>query len=269
MPSYAIAGASRGIGYALLKELSADPANVVIGIVRSTGPLEEKIANELPGRKNIHVVYGDLVNLSSLKSAADSVSAITGGSLDVLIANAAIVKPDFYSIDDPKQKWEDFDKDCLDSFNTNALGTIHLMALFVPLIRKGQLKKIVAISSGMADIDFILESGVRFQSPYAISKAALNLAIAKFHVEHAKEGILFMALSPGFVDTGHANLNLIPGGGAGMQELMDAMTRYAPHVVRPATPEESATAVLNVIDKATIEKNGGIMVSHLGTKRWL
>jgi len=85
MPSYAIAGASRGIGvrpnkgdllalalltlvqYALLKELSADPANVVIGIVRSTGPLEEKIANELPGRKNIHVVYGDLVNLSSLK----------------------------------------------------------------------------------------------------------------------------------------------------------------------------------------------------------
>jgi NAD(P)-dependent dehydrogenase (short-subunit alcohol dehydrogenase family) len=97
--------------------------------------------------------------------------------------------------------WPDFDRAALDSFKTNALGNIHLMALFVPLIQKGNLKKVVAISSGMADIDFIRQSGNYAQTPYSMSKAALNLAMAKFHAQYAPEGILFMTLSPGLVDT--------------------------------------------------------------------
>lgn len=76
------------------------------------------------------------------------------------------------------------------------------MSVFTPLIQKGHLKKIVAISSGMGDIDFTVEANVLFQAPYSISKAALNMAIAKFHVQYRKEGILFMGISPGVVDTG-------------------------------------------------------------------
>lgn len=38
-------------------------------------------------------------------------------------------------------------------------------------------------------------------APYAASKAALNLLIAKFSASYADEGILFLSLCPGLVDT--------------------------------------------------------------------
>jgi hypothetical protein len=56
---------------------------------------------------------------------------------------------------------------------------------------------------------------------------------------------------------------------AGVPGMLSAMAKYAPNAKFPITPEESAELVLGVVDKATIEENGGIMVSHLGTKRWL
>jgi NAD(P)-dependent dehydrogenase (short-subunit alcohol dehydrogenase family) len=84
-----------------LKHLSADPSNVVVGIVRSVQPAQDKVAQELPERKNIHLVHGDLTDAASLKKAADAVASITGGSLDVLIANAALVQGDFKAINDP------------------------------------------------------------------------------------------------------------------------------------------------------------------------
>lgn len=44
---------------------------------------------------------------------------------------------------------------------------------------------------------------------------------------------------------------------------------YAPHFTGPSKVEDSIRDVLNVIDNATIEKTGGLMISHLGTKQWL
>ncbi|KAB5547358.1 hypothetical protein GE09DRAFT_208997 [Coniochaeta sp. 2T2.1] len=269
MPSYAVTGAARGLGYALLTRLSADPNNTVVGIVRNVKAAEELVAKDLPDRKNLHLIHGDLTDYASLKSAADAVASITGGSLDVLIANAALVAGDFLAINDSKQDWEAFDNLSLESFKINALGNIHLFSHFVPLIQKGNLKKVVALSTGQADIDFINESGMLIQAPYSMSKIALNLAVAKYHVQYASEGILFMAISPGLVDTGLPSdvdpeefMRQLP-------VMMNAMAKYAPNSKFPITPEESTTYVLDVIDKATIEKNGGIMVSHLGNKRWL
>ena len=91
MPSYAITGAARGLGvsltqpprktratpltavqYAFLTKLSADPNNTVIGIVRNVKSAEEKVAKELPDRKNIHLVHGDLTDYASLKVGRDA-----------------------------------------------------------------------------------------------------------------------------------------------------------------------------------------------------
>jgi NAD(P)-dependent dehydrogenase (short-subunit alcohol dehydrogenase family) len=89
----------------------------------------------------------------------------------------------------------------LESFKINTLGNIHLFNLALPLIRKGQAKKIIAISSGMTDPDFITNFSITDGAPYTISKGALNIAIAKFDAQYRKEGILFMAISPGLVAT--------------------------------------------------------------------
>ena len=44
---------------------------------------------------------------------------------------------------------------------------------------------------------------------------------------------------------------------------------YAPHVKGMATPDDAARDVLSVIHKATMEANGGKLVSHFGNKQWL
>jgi hypothetical protein len=53
--------------FALLKQLSANPEDVVVAIVRNKAATDSKITAEIPGRKNITVIQGDLANLESLK----------------------------------------------------------------------------------------------------------------------------------------------------------------------------------------------------------
>jgi NAD(P)-dependent dehydrogenase (short-subunit alcohol dehydrogenase family) len=95
-----------------------------------------------------------------------------------------------------------FEKEMLDLFRVNAIGSAYLLATFMPLMQNGDLKKVVVLSTGMGDPDFIAETKIDSQSPYAISKAALNMVIAKYHAEYSKQGILIMGISPGIVETG-------------------------------------------------------------------
>jgi NAD(P)-dependent dehydrogenase (short-subunit alcohol dehydrogenase family) len=87
-------------------------------------------------------------------------------------------------------------------FETNVIGNIHLFNLFMPLVLKGTVKKVVTISTGMADIDIVVNYGVYEGGPYSISKAAMNMAAAKFQAEYQKDGVLFVSISPGVVETG-------------------------------------------------------------------
>ena len=73
----------------------------------------------------------------------------------------------------------------------------------MPLILKGQQKKVIAISSGHADLDLISKYDIEATGPYAVAKAGLNVIVAKFGAEYAKDGVLFMSISPGVVDTGN------------------------------------------------------------------
>lgn len=88
-------------------------------------------------------------------------------------------------------------------FKTNVVGNVHLFNLFMPLILKGQQKKVIFISSGHADLDFISKCEVEVSGPYAVGKAATNTVVAKFGAEYGNDGVLFMSISPGVVDTGH------------------------------------------------------------------
>jgi hypothetical protein len=93
MSSYVVTGASRGIGvclsplylirqipsvekrwprlrlvkYEFILELSKNPANTVIGIVRDVKFTEDKLAKEPESRSNIHLIQGDMTDYQSLK----------------------------------------------------------------------------------------------------------------------------------------------------------------------------------------------------------
>lgn len=85
----------------------------------------------------------------------------------------------------------------------------------MPLILKGEKKKVITLSSGMADADLIIKYEIDLGGPYSISKAAMNLAIAKYHAQYAKDGVLFMGICPGSVSTGQWE-----GGKFSLSELM-------------------------------------------------
>lgn len=88
-------------------------------------------------------------------------------------------------------------------FEVNVIGNVHLFKLFMPLILKGQAKKVIAISTGLADTAITKDYDVTTGSLYSISKAALNMVVAKYSAQYKKDGVLFLALSPGLVDTGY------------------------------------------------------------------
>lgn len=53
----------------------------------------------------------------------------------------------------------------------------------------------------MADLDFTLNFSIATAAPYSISKAAVNMLVAKYHNAYKEEGMLFMGISPGLVAT--------------------------------------------------------------------
>jgi NAD(P)-dependent dehydrogenase (short-subunit alcohol dehydrogenase family) len=89
------------------------------------------------------------------------------------------------------------------------VGNIHLFNVFLPLILKGNVKKVLAITTGLGDIEMARKYNVFENGAYSISKTAVNMAVAKFSAEYAKDGVLFLSVCPGMVDTGlYANSEL-------------------------------------------------------------
>ncbi|KAL4809573.1 hypothetical protein BDV18DRAFT_132363, partial [Aspergillus unguis] len=204
MPSYLVTGVSRGIGWAFLDVLSADENNTVIGLGRNKAAVEKAVAEKLPGR-NIHLVEADITDPSSLQTAAAETAKLTGGGIDYLIANAGIVPT--YDAYDPigtlAANPSSVESEMMTLFKVNVVGQIHLFNAFIPLLRQGTAKKVIAISSGQAALDIIPKLKIDVAPLYSISKGAMNIAVAKFAVQYAKEGILFMSISPGLAHAEH------------------------------------------------------------------
>ncbi|KAB8227148.1 NAD(P)-binding protein [Aspergillus alliaceus] len=266
MPSYLITGASRGLGYTWLKHLSSNPENIVIGLVRNKSATQKRLVTD--NLTNIYLVCADITDAKSLRTVAEQVGNITGGSLDILINNAAIltVSSAFNSIVDLSP--EVLEENILDSCRTNVVGVAHTINAFLPLIRKGCQKKVIVVSSLLADIDFVSRFALDTATPYSISKAAANLLMAKYHAALGPtEGILFLAISPGVVSKPDTTPTVEEA--EGRQKLVSKLKTYAPHFTGPITMEESVRMQVEVIDKATVETSGGTFVSHFGNKQWL
>lgn len=82
------------------------------------------------------------------------------------------------------------------------VGNIHLFHLFLPFVLKSNVKKVIAISSGHADLDLINNFEIETSTLYAASKAAMNVIVAKFNAQYKKDGVLFVSMSPGVVEVG-------------------------------------------------------------------
>ncbi|KAF4334733.1 protoporphyrinogen oxidase [Fusarium beomiforme] len=245
MPSYLVTGASRGLGFGFVQVLSSNPKNTVIGLVRNKAATEKKLAKGLDSPSNVHIFEADITDYHALKvNVVEDVSKITRGAKDI----CHLVK------------------DFQDSFNINVVGNLHLFNLFTPLVLKGQGKKVIAISSGMSDLDFVRQFEIDSAPAYAISKAGLSVLIAKFAARYAREGVLFMSVCPGSVDSGFEG-DLTEVQKEKVAKLGQKFVNYAPDFKGPSTPEDSANAVLKVMHEASLEKgSSGALVSKFGNR---
>ncbi|KAF5679184.1 protoporphyrinogen oxidase [Fusarium heterosporum] len=255
MASYLITGASRGLGFGFLKELSKYANNTIIELVRNKAATDDKIARDLGPSSNVHILEADITDYNSLKASVDAVSKITGGSLDYVIANAGLIP--LWSA------WGSVEE------LVNVIGNSHLFSLFTPLVLNGQAKKVVAISSGMSDIEFIRQFEIEPAAPYAISKAGISVMTAKFAANYAKDGVLFMSICPGSVDSGFEG-EMTEAQTQKAVQLANKFVNYASNHMGPSSPEDSAKAVLSVMHEASLENgSSGAFVSRFGNRQWM
>lgn len=63
---------------------------------------------------------------------------------------------------------------------TNVLGPILTTNAFLPLLRKGAIKKVLTLSSGLGDAEMNLKAEYANQVPYCITKQSLEMVNVKY-----------------------------------------------------------------------------------------
>lgn len=262
--------------------MSKDVSNIVIGLVRTPAPVEARLAKE--NLKNVHLLTADLGDRGSLIAAAVAATPLLPNGLDVLIINGMYTTSHMMLLTASQlaDKPEELHKDMHTSLDVNVLGVMYSINAFLPLIKKGTQKKIVAISSGMADIDVVIAGpGIPFQVTYTMMKAALNMIVAKYAAELKSEDIKLLALSPGVVNTfedepGEFAKPFVSGSKSelttttvpeAISTMWVELAQILPGFV-PFMPIESVEAQKKIIDGLTIEDSGKFL-SHLGNKQWM
>ena len=198
-----VTGAGRGIGLELVRQL-ADRDYEVFATVRVAGSEElETLAHERG--EGVHVLAMDVGDDAAVAAAVKTVAA-RSEHLDLLVNNAGIYPRDHGGL-------ERLDLDELvAAYQVNTLGPLRVARAFLPLLRKGQGKRIVQITSLMGSIGDNSSGG---SYAYRMSKAALNMANRNLAHELASEGFVCIAIHPGWVRTRM-------GGSGGTLDLREA-----------------------------------------------
>jgi len=196
MASYLITGSSRGIGLSLVSLLAAFPETIVGKIVataRTTeSPALQKLAQSSGGR--ISIVKLVTTDKASIAQAATEVEHILGSrGLDVLVNNAGVMPTTPGGI----EAMDDLE----DVLLTNVTGVHMVTKALLPLLRKGDKKKVVNVSTTLGSIAKAKDYAFMPVPAYKISKTALNSLTVQYALQFADEGFTFFAISPGWLQT--------------------------------------------------------------------
>jgi NAD(P)-dependent dehydrogenase (short-subunit alcohol dehydrogenase family) len=166
---------------------------------------------------------------ASLTKAAELVSQLTNGVLDYLVVNGVYTSVEAHTLTAPQFIGREafFLDEVNKSMTTNVAGTLFAINAFMPLILKSDIKKVIAISSAAGDVPAVQQARMEDALPYAMSKAAVNMLIAKFALTYKDKNVVFVAMNPGFVYTMTDSLETSKccSGSMGMTRLMQRQCR--------------------------------------------
>lgn len=185
-PVALITGASRGIGAAAARCLSARGMAVIL-LARDGRAIADLAGQIQADGGRALAVRADVGSWSEM-SAAVSAGVAAFGRIDVLLNNAGVITP----VDDLATSVPDAWAAAL---QTNLLGVYHGLRAVLPLMRAQGSGVVINMSSGAA------YRALQGWSHYCAAKAAVLALTRSADLENADAGIRVVGLSPGTVDT--------------------------------------------------------------------
>lgn len=220
-PTVLITGSSRGIGLEITRRYAQQGWRVIATCRTPAKALAlQEIADAHP---NVSIDALDVTDFAQIDALA---AKYADTPIDVLLNNAGI------SGGRDAQNFGEFDYPVFNEvMAVNVLGPLKMSEAFVGNVAASQQKKIINITSGQGSIT----RNFGGQYFYRASKAALNMVMRTMSIELKKKGITVGLLSPGFVRTDFTK---------GLDFPM------------MITPQESAAAVVSLIESYTLADTG-------------
>lgn len=192
-----ITGANRGIGLEMVK-YAMQQGWRVFACCRNPHNADSlfNIAKLSNGQISVHIA--DMHELSTLQALSYE---LRNDPVDILINNAGIYGSDknkFGSVD--VESW-------LQAFQVNSIAPLKMVEAFSEQLHMGKRKIVACMSSKMGSM---ADNGYGSSYIYRSSKAALNAVVKSLSIDLKEQGVISVALHPGWVktDMGGANAEI-------------------------------------------------------------
>lgn len=228
-----LTGASRGIGLEFVRQWLA-AGHQVHALARDPGTAAglQALAQAHPDALKCSAC--DVASDASVEAAASEVEK-RWEAVDVVVNNAGISG----NYRTPVESLGG--QELHDVFEVNAVAPLRVTRAFLPMLRKGQAPKLVHISTLMGSIGDNSSGGAY---AYRMSKAALNMANRSLAHALGPQGIVCVAMHPGWVQTDMGGPRA------------------------PLSVQESVAAMVQAIDGLTAEHNGSFLGRNLERLPW-
>lgn len=184
-----VTGGDRGLGIGLCAGLLKQGWRVFAGQYLPEWHELAGLKQEYPDM--LQIVPLDVSSMESVKAAAEITKTHTD-HLDVLINNAGVNSETIYVGIRTPQDYDEMHR----LYDVNALGPLRVVEVFLPLLDRGQAKRLCFISSEAGSIG-AAERTSWFS--YCMSKAALNMGVKILFNDLHPAGYTFRVYHPGWV----------------------------------------------------------------------
>jgi len=181
-----VTGGSRGIGRAVVEDLSHRGADVVFTFARSgdaAAEIERRAGEE---GLSVRAVCSDSRDAKAVSACVDGIVE-THGRLDILVCNAGVTRDQFL-MTMPEEEFAEV-------VDTNLVGAFRFAKAAIRPMLAQRSGAIVAVASVAA------EFGIAGQTNYCASKGGLVSFARALAAEVGRKGVRVNAVLPGFIDT--------------------------------------------------------------------
>lgn len=213
-----VTGANRGIGLELVRAWIG-AGHEVWGSARSTTP------DALRELGPAGIIELDLADEATVVAGLHELAEMVDG-LDLLVNCAGVDARAFGVPDDQRGPFEVAAETVAEVVRVNTIGPMLVTREALPLLRAGQDPMVLNVSSQLGSMEVAAEIGR--DTPYCVSKAALNMWSVKAAAALRPDGIAVVMLHPGWVatDMGGSSASLTPAASAAA--IVETVDRLGP-----------------------------------------